>query len=185
MLTDNVNRAAAETRAAVNKGGGKMADSGSVVFMFERRGVVVVKASEEEEDKVLEIATEVGADDVAPREDGEEGFVVTTSVPDFVACRRALVDAGYDVDTNHTAGVGATEGGNRGFIFWGGKGGGLGVVASCSFNFTVHRLQITRCLIFALLKGLPGGTYTCFLHPRRELHRTRSWWRDETKQTRI
>ena len=156
VLTDNVNRAAAETRAAVNKGGGKMADSGSVVFMFERRGVVVVKASEDEEDKVFEIATEVGADDVAPREDGEEGFVVTTSVPDFVACRRALVDAGYAVDTNHTARSVAQTGANR---------GERGIVfvqlhssqstahgshfTAHSSQLTAHSSQLTQRLIFA------------------------------------
>ena len=117
VLTDNVNRAAAEARATVNKAGGKWADSGSVLFNFERRGVVVVAAAADEEEKVFEIAMEAGAEDVASRknlengddddeeaeEEEEEGFVVTISVPDFVPCQRALADAGYAIDPDRTA----------------------------------------------------------------------------------
>lgn len=103
ILTDNVNRAAAETRTAVNKGGGKMADSGSVLFNFERKGVIVLDTTEDKEDEVIGIATDANAEDVSPREDGEEGFTVTTSVPDFIACQRALAEAGFSINPDQTA----------------------------------------------------------------------------------
>jgi hypothetical protein len=52
-LTDNVNRSGAEVRTAVVKAGGKMADSGSVLFNFQRRGVVFVRCQSEEEVRML------------------------------------------------------------------------------------------------------------------------------------
>mmetsp|Transcript_4922 Transcript_4922/g.12294 ORF Transcript_4922/g.12294 Transcript_4922/m.12294 type:complete len:308 (-) Transcript_4922:100-1023(-) len=103
VLTDNINRAAADTRSALNKGGGKMASSGSVLFNFERKGVIVLDGGAHLEDLVFEVATEAGADDVTGRDDGEEGFTVTTSVPAFVTSRRALADAGFVVNPGQTA----------------------------------------------------------------------------------
>jgi transcriptional/translational regulatory protein YebC/TACO1 len=117
VLTDNLNRAAAETRTAVGKGGGKMADSGSVLFNFERKGIIVLDGGggggsggggsgddkEEVEMRVFELATEAGADDVAPRGDGEEGFTVNTSIPAFIGCQRALADAGFAINPDQTA----------------------------------------------------------------------------------
>ena len=94
VLTDNVNRAAAETRSIVNKGGGKMAEPGSVLFNFERKGVIVLDCEADKEDEVFEVAADAGGDDIVPRDDGEEGFMVITEVPDYMACQRALADAG-------------------------------------------------------------------------------------------
>lgn len=100
-LTDNVNRTAAEVRTAVTKSGGKMADSGSVLFNFSRSGVVMVSA-EEDEDATFEAALEAGASDVQPvyneEEDISEGYKVLTSLEDYAAVHSTLVDAGLAVN---------------------------------------------------------------------------------------
>lgn len=103
VLTDNVNRAVAETRAIVNKGGGKMAESGSVLFNFERKGIIVLDCPGDKEDEVFEVAADAGGDDIVPRDDGEEGFTVITEVSEFMACQRALADAGFTVNADETA----------------------------------------------------------------------------------
>jgi hypothetical protein len=84
VLTDNVNRAVAETRSIVNKGGGKMAESGSVLFNFERKGVIVLDCAMDQEEAVFEVAADAGGDDIVPRDDGEEGFAVLTEVADYM-----------------------------------------------------------------------------------------------------
>mmetsp|Transcript_14720 Transcript_14720/g.35573 ORF Transcript_14720/g.35573 Transcript_14720/m.35573 type:complete len:292 (-) Transcript_14720:131-1006(-) len=101
--TDNVNRANAETRTIVNKSGGKMAEPGSVLFNFERKGIIVLDCPADKEEEVFAIAIEAGADDVKPREDEEPGFVVITDVPAFIGCQRALADAGFTVNGDESA----------------------------------------------------------------------------------
>ncbi len=100
-LTDNVNRTAAEVRSAVTKGGGKMADSGSVLFSFARVGVVAV-APGAGEDAVLEAAMDAGASDVLPSTDDDgvvDGFRVMTALEDYAGVAAALCEAaGIDVD---------------------------------------------------------------------------------------
>ena len=99
-LTDNTNRTSAEVRSAVTKGGGKNAESGSVLFSFSRKGVLRVQAGPEEEEVVLEAALEAGAEDVEPELGG--GFRVLTEVEDWGAVRDALV-AGGALDVDHGA----------------------------------------------------------------------------------
>ena len=99
-LTDNRNRAAMEVRTAMTRNGGSLADPGSVSFLFNRKGVVVVPAEQEgrsvTEDDLLEAALEAGAEDV---EDQGERFVVTSEATDLVAVRTALQAAGVDYDS--------------------------------------------------------------------------------------
>lgn len=85
------------SRRLLREGGGKMADSGSVLFNFERRGIIVVDCDEDKEEEIFETAIEAGADDVEPRQDGEDGFVVSTEVSAFMATQRALADAGFAI----------------------------------------------------------------------------------------
>ena len=92
ILTDNLNRAAMSVRSVVSKAGGKMADPGSVLFNFARQGCVVLSGGEE--DAVFAAATEAGADDVAPRGDGEVGWEVTCAVADYGPVAAALKAAG-------------------------------------------------------------------------------------------
>ena len=99
-LTDNHNRAAMEVRTAMTRNGGSLADPGSVSFLFNRKGVVVVPVEQEgrsvSEDDVLEATLEAGADDV---NDLGEAFEVISEATDLVAVRTALQAAGIDYDS--------------------------------------------------------------------------------------
>ncbi|GGF36199.1 putative transcriptional regulatory protein [Marmoricola endophyticus] len=99
-LTDNKNRAAMEVRTAMTRNGGSLADPGSVSYLFNRKGVIVVPAGQESsnvsEDDVLEATLEAGAEDV---NDLGESFEVVTEATDLVAVRQALQAAGLDYDS--------------------------------------------------------------------------------------
>ncbi|RZS89442.1 YebC/PmpR family DNA-binding regulatory protein [Motilibacter rhizosphaerae] len=96
-LTDNRNRAAADVRIAFTRNGGSMADPGSVSYMFNRKGLIIVpKADGLTEDDVLTAVLEAGADEV--NDDGEQ-FEVVCEATDLVAVRTALQDAGIDYDS--------------------------------------------------------------------------------------
>ena len=90
-LTDNKNRTASDVRYALSKHSGNLGENGCVSWIFETKGTIWIAKSEAEEDKLFEIAIEAGADDVR---DDEDGFEVFTSVADFEAVRKAIVDAG-------------------------------------------------------------------------------------------
>jgi YebC/PmpR family DNA-binding regulatory protein len=64
VVTDNRNRTAGEVRKIFEKGGGKMGSAGAVGYLFERKGLIAVNASDTDEDTLLSIALEAGADDV-------------------------------------------------------------------------------------------------------------------------
>ncbi|MFP5252705.1 MAG: YebC/PmpR family DNA-binding transcriptional regulator [Actinomycetes bacterium] len=99
-LTDNKNRAAMEVRTAMTRNGGSMADPGSVSYLFNRKGVVIVPADQEgrtvTEDDVLEATLEAGAEEV---NDLGESFEVISEATDLVAVRTALQTAGIDYDS--------------------------------------------------------------------------------------
>ena len=96
-LTDNRNRAASEVRIALTRNGGSMADPGSVAYLFNRKGVVIVpKADGLSEDDVLLAVLDAGADEV---NDLGEAFEVVSEATDLVAVRTALQDAGLDYDS--------------------------------------------------------------------------------------
>lgn len=93
-LTDNKNRTAAEVRSAFTKGGGNMADPGSVSYQFSRKGVIVVLGSSE--DAILEATLEFGVEDV---DSTSEGFVITCEASSLVEVRQALQVAGIDYES--------------------------------------------------------------------------------------
>jgi YebC/PmpR family DNA-binding regulatory protein len=96
-LTDNRNRAASDVRVAMTRNGGNMADPGSVSYLFNRKGVVIVpKVDGVDEDRVMEVVLEVGAEEV---NDLGDSFEVISAATDMVAVRTALVDAGIDYDS--------------------------------------------------------------------------------------
>ena len=96
-LTDNRNRAAAEVRTAMTRNGGSMADPGSVSYLFNRKGVVIVPKSDGlTEDDVLLAVLDAGAEEV---NDLDEAFEVVSEATDLVAVRTALQDAGLDYDS--------------------------------------------------------------------------------------
>jgi YebC/PmpR family DNA-binding regulatory protein len=100
-LTDNRNRAAADVRTALTRNGGSMADAGSVSYLFNRKGVVIVgKADGATEDDVLTAVLDAGAEEV---NDLGESFEVVSEATDLVAVRSALQQAGIDYESADTA----------------------------------------------------------------------------------
>jgi YebC/PmpR family DNA-binding regulatory protein len=100
-LTDNRNRAAAEVRTALTRNGGSMADPGSVSYLFNRKGVVIVpKASGATEDDVLTAVLDAGAEEV---NDLGESYEVVSEATDLIAVRNALQDAKIDYDSAEAA----------------------------------------------------------------------------------
>ena len=91
VATDNKNRTMPEVRHTLDKTGGRMADPGSVMFQFTRKGVIEI--SEKGEDALM-AALEAGAED-ATEED--EGIVIYTVASDLMRVRKALIDAGLTV----------------------------------------------------------------------------------------
>jgi len=88
-LSDNRNRTGAEIRNLFNKNGGSMAEPGAVSWQFERKGVISVPRSFDEE-RVMEVAMEAGAEDLS---DQGEQWVVTSAPADLMAVRAALEEA--------------------------------------------------------------------------------------------
>ncbi|MYT28676.1 MULTISPECIES: YebC/PmpR family DNA-binding transcriptional regulator [unclassified Streptomyces] len=95
-LTDNRNRAASDVRVAMTRNGGSMADPGSVSYLFNRKGVVIVPKGELTEDDVLGAVLDAGAEEV---NDLGESFEVLSEATDLVAVRTALQEAGIDYDS--------------------------------------------------------------------------------------
>lgn len=91
-LTDNRNRTAGEMRHYFDKCGGNLGQSGSVMFMFDRKGVIVIEGEGLDEDTVMEAALEAGADDFSF--DGDV-FEITTEPNDLGTVRDALEEKGY------------------------------------------------------------------------------------------
>jgi len=95
-LTDNRNRAASDVRVAVTRNHGSMADPGSVSYMFNRKGVVIVPSAGLGEDDVLTAVLDAGAEEVNNLGDT---FEVISEPGDMVAVRTALQDAGIDYES--------------------------------------------------------------------------------------
>ncbi|ALC24348.1 YebC/PmpR family DNA-binding transcriptional regulator [Streptomyces pristinaespiralis] len=95
-LTDNRNRAASDVRVAMTRNGGSMADPGSVSYLFNRKGVVIVPKGELTEDDVLGAVLDAGAEEV---NDLGESFEVLSEATDLVAVRTALQENGIDYDS--------------------------------------------------------------------------------------
>ena len=91
VATDNKNRTFPEVRSVLTKNGGRIADPGSVMFQFKRRGVIVVEGVGEE---VLLGVLDAGAED-AEEEEGE--MVVYTDMKDLARVRQGVLDAGLVV----------------------------------------------------------------------------------------
>ncbi len=91
ILTDNRNRTAADLRYIFTKNGGSLGTPGSVAWQFERKGVVMVEGDGVDEDELMLVALENGAEDVA--EDGSQ-WQVTVDPAEFMQLRGALEEAG-------------------------------------------------------------------------------------------
>ena len=99
-LSDNRNRVASDVRVAVTRNGGTIADPGSVAYMFNRKGVLIVKKQQIgrdiSEDDLLEVVLDAGAEEV---NDLGENFEVVTSPTELTSARDALKRAGLEYDS--------------------------------------------------------------------------------------
>ena len=92
-FTDNKNRTVAEVRHAFTKAGGNLGTDGSVAYMFDNMGQFHFAPGADEE-ALMEVAIEVGAEDVETAEDGS--IEVTTDPGDFLTVKEALLEAGFE-----------------------------------------------------------------------------------------
>ncbi len=95
-LTDNRNRTAAEVRHAFAKTGGNLGATGCVGYMFQKKGVLFVEGGDE--DELMMLALDHGAEDVTVE---EGGFEVLTEPDAFVECNEALLEAGFMVTSGN------------------------------------------------------------------------------------
>jgi YebC/PmpR family DNA-binding regulatory protein len=105
-LTDNGNRTVADIRRWLSRNGGNLGATGSVAWMFDRRGQIAIDAEKFSEDQVMEAALEAGALDV---ESGDGGYTVVTEVTDFHAVQDALREKGIEWEEAELAMVPKTE----------------------------------------------------------------------------
>ena len=91
VATDNKNRTMPEVRHTLEKNGGRMADPGSVMFQFTRKGVIF---TESKGDEVMMAALDAGAEDVT---DEEDGTTIYTASGDLAKVREGLIAAGYEI----------------------------------------------------------------------------------------
>ena len=105
VLTDNRNRTGSDIRTALKKNGGSIAEPGAVSWQFERKGVVILPATVEEDDVML-AALDAGLEDLVAEGDT---WRLTTAPGDLPAVRTALEEAGIAVESADTTMVSSTE----------------------------------------------------------------------------
>ncbi len=98
-LTDNRNRTSADIRHAFSKNGGNLGEPGSVAYLFDKKGTIVIDAGRYSEDELM-VAVEAGAEDIAADEDV---FEVVTEPAGFAAVRAALEGAGVEIESAELA----------------------------------------------------------------------------------
>jgi YebC/PmpR family DNA-binding regulatory protein len=99
-MTDNRNRTAGEVRHIFTRHGGNLGESGGVSWMFKRRGYFAIDSAEMDEEKFLELALEIGADDVAIEADHYDIF---TSMEDFITVQEELERRGVQTAVKELA----------------------------------------------------------------------------------
>jgi YebC/PmpR family DNA-binding regulatory protein len=95
VLTDNKNRSASEVRHAFTKAGSELSPQGAVSRMFQRKGQILVAKEKTDEDALMDLVLEAGAEDL--KTEGEH-FEVITDPNDFLAVSEAITNAGIEMD---------------------------------------------------------------------------------------
>ncbi len=103
--TDNRNRAVSEIRHTLSKNGGNLGEPNSVRFMFQKKGLIVVDKAAAEEEKLMALALEAGADDMA---DEGESWEITTDPAAYEAVAQAVRDAGIETLVSESTMVAST-----------------------------------------------------------------------------
>lgn len=102
VLTDNKNRASGEIRNIFSKKGGNMAGQGSVNWMFEKKGYIVINKESIEEDKLMSIVLEAGAEDLKTE---ESTYAITTQPTDYENVKKALEDNKIKIEASEITNV--------------------------------------------------------------------------------
>ena len=105
VLTDNKNRAVSELRHTFSKNGGNLGESGSVGYLFSKKGLIIVDKAKANEDKLTEIALEAGADDLADEGDTWE---VITGPKEYDAVLEAIKAAGITPEHSEVTMIAST-----------------------------------------------------------------------------
>lgn len=104
-LTDNKNRTVSNIRAILTRANGSLANKGSVAYLFDQKGVIICNI-DSDEDKVMTVALEAGAEDIMTQEDGS--VVVTTEPSTFEDVRKALEGASILIEAAEISRVAQT-----------------------------------------------------------------------------
>ena len=94
-MTENRNRTGADVRHAFTKNGGSLGEPGSVAYLFDKKGTIVIDAERYSEDDLM-AAVEAGAEDITAEDDV---FEVISEPADFTGVRKALEDAGVEMES--------------------------------------------------------------------------------------
>lgn len=92
LLSDNKNRTVSEIRHLLSKNGGNMGETGSVAWMFQKKGFLSIEKQKADEEKLMSVALDAGAEDI--RSDDPTLFEVITAPADFEKVKKAMTDAG-------------------------------------------------------------------------------------------
>ncbi|MFA5073490.1 MAG: YebC/PmpR family DNA-binding transcriptional regulator, partial [Nitrospirota bacterium] len=90
VMTDNRNRTVSEIRSIFSKAGGNMGEAGCVSWMFHKKGYIVINRSKADEEKLMSVALDAGAEDMQTE---DENMVITTLPADFEKVKKAIDDA--------------------------------------------------------------------------------------------
>ncbi len=99
-MTDNRNRTAADVRNIFTRNNGKLGETGTVAWIFERKGIIIVSAESVDEDELMTVAIDGGAEDVSQ---DESSYEIITEPADLMAVRKALEDAGIEFQSAELA----------------------------------------------------------------------------------
>ncbi len=105
-LTDNKNRTVGEVRHAFTKHGGNLGTSGSVAYLFDKKGQLIF-GDDVDEDQLMEAALEAGAEDVVTHDDGS--FEVLTTPEEFLTVKKGLLDSGLKPENAEVAMLPSTQ----------------------------------------------------------------------------
>ena len=97
VLTDNKNRTVADIRHLITKYGGNLGENGSVTWMFETKGQIILTRDNQDENTLFEAAIDAGAEDF---EAVHDEFIITTDPADIMSVRNAIENKGYFVESS-------------------------------------------------------------------------------------
>ena len=95
-VSDNKNRTTSEVRTIFTKKGGNMAGAGSVSWMFEKKGYIVISKQSIDEDKLMSVALDAGAEDMVTE---DENYAVKTAPADFFKVKKAIEDSSIKIES--------------------------------------------------------------------------------------